>query len=328
MIRNLTVLSCIATLWVVWSDVLPALRVVDRYELWSISEEIATTDDSSEDGSTTKLETRWIAVGDVALSVFALVATFIAVRQLPSLIEILVLARLQIESGLRYAVKTITRYAVLIVGVWFACNTIGLRWSQVQWLVAGLSVGLGFGLQEVFANFVCGIIILFERPIRIGDVVTIDGVSGVVSRIHIRATSITDWDRREYIVPNREFVTGKLLNWTLSDTTNRAVITVGVAYGSNTDRAREIMLEVANAHPNILDDPGPIATLENFGDSALDLVLRAYLPNLDNRLSTISELYTQINQRFTEERINIPFPQRDLHVFMNSDTQSIGKDAN
>jgi potassium efflux system protein len=214
---------------------------------------------------------------------------------------------------------------VLVIGVTFACHNVGLRWSQVQWLVAGLSVGLGFGLQEVFANFVCGIIILLERPVRIGDIVTIDGVSGVVSRIQIRATSITDWDRREYIVPNREFVTGKLLNWTLSDTTNRVLVNVGVAYGSDTDRARQIMLEVAEAHENVLKDPPPVATFETFGDSSLNLVLRAYLPNLDNRLQTITELHTQINKRFTEERISIPFPQRDLHVFMNQPNGSVSK---
>ena len=329
LIRNLTVLSCIAMLWVIWSDVLPALRVIDRFEVWSVTETVADVSEEGEsDSEVVRRDIRWITVGDVALAVFALVTTFMAVRQLPSLIEILVLARLQVESGLRYAIKTVTRYLLLVAGIWFACVTVGMSWSQVQWLIAGLSVGLGFGLQEVFANFVCGIIILFERPIRIGDVVTIDGVSGVVSRIQIRATSITDWDRREYIVPNREFVTGKLLNWTLSDTTNRAMINVGVAYGSDTDRAREIILEVATAHPNVMTDPAPIATFENFGDSSLDLVLRAYLPNLENRLATISELYTEINKRFTDERINIPFPQRDLHVFMESQSGSPGKDSN
>lgn len=193
-------------------------------------------------------------------------------------------------------------------------HLLGLRWSQVQWLVAGLSVGLGFGLQEVFANFVSGIIILVERPIRIGDVVTIDGVSGVVSKIQIRATSITDWDRREYIVPNRELVTGKLLNWTLSDSTNRIVINVGIGYSNDPDLARQTMLHIAKEHPNVMNDPGPIATFESFGDNSLDLVLRAYLPDMDNRLGTITEIHTQILRAFDEVGINIPYPQREVKV--------------
>ena len=124
----------------------------------------------------------------------------------------------------------------MVVGVVMACATIGLRWSQIQWLATALTFGLAFGLQEIFANFVAGLIILFERPIRVGDVVTVADVTGVVSRMRICATTITDWDRRELIVPNKEFITGRLLNWTLSDKVNRIEIEVGIAYGSDTER--------------------------------------------------------------------------------------------
>jgi potassium efflux system protein len=226
----------------------------------------------------------------------------------------ILLRQTNIDSGMRYTITTVMRYIVLITGTTIICHSMGLRWSQVQWLVAGLSVGLGFGLQEVFANFVSGIIILIERPIRIGDVVTIDGVSGVVSQIQIRATSITDWDRREYIVPNRELVTGKLLNWTLSDSTNRIMITVGIGYGCDPDKARATMLRIAEQHPNVLEDPEPVATFENFGNSCLDLVLRAFLPNMENRLGTITELHTQIHRSFAEEGIDIPFSQHEVRM--------------
>ena len=182
---------------------------------------------------------------------------------------------------------------------------------MARWVSAGPECN---GLQEIFANFVSGLIILFERPVRIGDVVTIDGVSGSVSRIQIRATTITDWDRKEYIVPNREFVTGRLLNWTLSDRTNRIVINVGVAYGSDTLLARSLLLQVARKHPAILDDPAPIATFEGFGDSTLDLILRCYLPSLDDRLRTVTELHEAIDREFKAAGIEIAFPQRDLHV--------------
>ncbi len=143
-----------------------------------------------------------------------------------------------------------------------------------------MGVGLGFGLQEIFANFVSGIILLFERPIRIGDIITLGDKTGVVNRIRIRATTIVDSDRKEYVVPNKDLVTERLLNWTLSDQVNRVVVNVGVAYGVDTSHACEILRQVALDHPVVLKDPQPTATFEGFGDSTLNLVLRCYLPNL------------------------------------------------
>ncbi|HIE95718.1 MAG TPA: mechanosensitive ion channel [Fuerstia sp.] len=317
LLRNIACLAAVACMWGIWLDVLPALRVLDREPLWTVYEEVVVPTESGEETTgQTRMERRDVTVGSLFLAVFTLIITVVGVRQIPGLIEVVLRSESKLDAGVRYAICTVTRYVVLLLGMAMIFRLVGLRWSQVQWLVAGLSVGLGFGMQEIFANFVCGLIILVERPIRIGDIVTIDGVSGVVSKIRIRATSITDWDRREYIVPNREFITGKLLNWTLSDTTNRVMVNVGVAYGTDTDRAREVMLDVARNHPDVMNDPGPMTTFENFGDSSLDLVLRAYLPNLDNRLGTTTELYTQIHHRFAEEGISIPFPQRDVRVQM------------
>jgi potassium-dependent mechanosensitive channel len=175
-------------------------------------------------------------------------------------------------------------------------------------------VGLGFGLQEIFANFVSGLIILFERPVRVGDIVTVDDISGVVSRIRIRATVITDFDRKELIVPNREFITGRVLNWTLSDQMNRVVINVGVAYGSDIDRVRDLLVKTASDNSFVLADPAPMATFEGFGDSSLCFVLRCYLPNLENRSSVVHDLHTKIHDRCRDEGIDIAFPQLDLHI--------------
>jgi potassium efflux system protein len=166
----------------------------------------------------------------------------------------------------------------------------------------------------MFANFVAGLVILLERPIRVGDVVTVDDITGVVSRIRIRATSITNWDRKEYVVPNKEFITGRLLNWTLSDKINRIVINVGLAYGSDTEQARELLLQVADEHPLILKDPPSVATFEGFGDNSLNLSLRTFLPTLDNRLEVIHQLHTAIDRAFRQAGLEIAFPQRDLHI--------------
>ncbi len=136
----------------------------------------------------------------------------------------------------RYALVSLSQYLIVLIGGVWLFRVLGVSWANVQWLVAAISVGLGFGLQEIFANFVSGLIVLFERPIRVGDIVTIGGVSGTVTRIRARATSITDWDRKELIVPNKEFITGQLINWTLSDSVLRVVIKVALSYGATTPR--------------------------------------------------------------------------------------------
>ncbi len=191
---------------------------------------------------------------------------------------------------------------------------LSFSWSSVQWLAAGMTVGLGFGLQEIFANFISGLILLFERPIRVGDVITLGDVTGTVTNIRIRATTVTSFDRKELIVPNKDLVTGRLLNWTLTDTTNRIVITVGVAYRSDPEKARKVILEVIQQHPNVLTDPGPNVTFEEFADSALSLVVRAYIASMDIRLATINDLHVSIHAALQKAEIEIAFPQRDINV--------------
>ena len=177
-----------------------------------------------------------------------------------------------------------------------------------------MTVGLGFGLQEIFANFVSGLILLFERPIRVGDIITLGDVTGTVTDIRIRATTVTNWDRKELIVPNRELITGRLLNWTLTDTTNRIVINLGLAYDTNVPEAREIILKAVRDHENVLADPGPNVTFEGFGDSCLNFVVRAYVASMDVRLSTVHELHLRIHEELQQRGIEIPFMQVDMNV--------------
>jgi potassium efflux system protein len=243
-----------------------------------------------------------------------LAITWVIIKNLPGVLELSVFSTSSIESGTRYAITTLCRYGIGIIGSMAIINVLNFDWTQFGWMAAALSVGLGFGLQEVITNFVCGLILLFERPVRIGDVVTIQGVTGTVTRIRMRATTITNWDRQEFVVPNKSLITDTILNWTLSASISRVVINVGVAYGTDTVMARQILLDVAKDHPIIMDEPPPMATFEQFGDSALTLILRCYVPDLDYRLRTISELHTEIDHRFAEAGIEIAFPQQDIHI--------------
>ncbi len=305
------VVAAMLSLSFIWSDVLPAVNALQTVHLWEI--QVAPADFSAE-GVRIPAVMKWITLSDILFAIPIAVLTIFAVRNLPGLLEIVLLQHLPIENAARYAITTVSRYALLTIGIAMTFNYIGVRWSSVQWLVAALGVGLGFGLQEIFGNFISGLILLFEQPIRVGDVVSIGDTTGAVAKIRMRATTITNWDRQELIVPNKDLITGRLLNWTLSDSTNRMILTVGVAYGSDTEAACEILRDVCAKHKNVLQDPPPTAFFEKFADSSLELTLRFFLQTLDLRLLTRHELLTDIHRRFAEAKIEIAFPQRDLHL--------------
>jgi len=290
--------------WMIWEDLLPALDFFGRITL-------PITTSRTVDGVATLLP---LTLRDLLVGLIALLVTLLAAKNLPGVLEITLLQRLPLDAGARYALTTLLQYLIAGIGLVMAFATIGFQWSSIQWLVAALGVGLGFGLQEIVANFISGIILLFERPIRVGDVVTLDDTTGVVSRIRIRATTITNYDKQELLIPNKEFITGRVVNWTLSDKVNRIIVTVGVAYGSDVSHAMALMLEAAHENENVLTDPNPVATFEAFGDNALTLLLRTYLGSMENRLATITALHEAINRKFNQAGINIAFPQRDLHL--------------
>lgn len=314
--------------WFIWVDVLPALRILDQWTVWtttvtdidipsSPTSAFTTSSGSSSSGvpvDQTVEVLQTVTVADIGLAILIAILTFVSARNIPGLMEISILQKLPLDNSIRYALTRVTSYAIFLLGVILAFNAISVGWNKVQWLATALTFGLAFGLQEIFANFVAGLILLFERPLRVGDIVTVDDISGVVSRIRIRATTITNWDRKEYVIPNKEFITGRMLNWTLSDKTNRIVINVGIAYGSDVKRAKELVLETCRNHPLILKDPPTVVTFEGFGDNSLNLVVRTFLPDLDNRLPVIDELHTNIDLAFREAGIEIAFPQRDLHL--------------
>ena len=213
------------------------------------------------------------------------------------------------------------KYLVLVVGIFLACRLLGFAWHRVQWLAAGLTVGLGFGLQEIFANLVSGIIILIERPIRVGDVVTVSGTTGTVTKMALRATTILDHDYRELIVPNKKFITEDVMNWTLSDHKSRLVIKVGVAYGSDTSLVQNTLMKVASRHPLVVREPEPRAAFCGFGNSTLDFELRVVIPTRDMFFKVTHELHMAVEEAFRQKNIEIAFPQQDLYIKNLQDLQ-------
>ena len=296
-------LLLIGLVWV-WAEVLPAITRLDEIVLWTFS-------DVAGDGTPVD---RPISLMAVLFGVAALALTLFGSRNLPGLVELGLLSQTNIDAASRYAITSILRYVIVISGTLTGLQLFGMRWSQVQWMAAALTVGLGFGLQEIFANFVSGLILLFERPFRVGDVISVGDLSGRVTRIRTRATTILDFDNREIVVPNKNFITDQLLNWTLSDTTTRVTIRVGVAYGSEPDHVHSLLLQAAAEHPLVLREPEPRSLFMAFGGSSLDFELRVFVGTLNDRLLVQSDLHRKITQLFSAGRVEIAFPQLDLHV--------------
>ncbi len=290
-------------IWLIWSPVLPAFGVMDSITLWDYPGVV--------DGEERRIP---VTVADAGLALLVLVVTIVATKRFPALLEIGLLQRLSMTPGGRYAAITLARYSIAAIGTIFVFGTLGASWSSIQWLVAALGVGIGFGLQEIVANFISGLIILFERPVRVGDTVTVADTTGVITRIRIRATTIRNWDGQELLVPNKEFITSRLLNWTLSDPTTRIVIPVGLVYGGDVSKAMALMLEAAREHPEVLPDPAPSVIFDEFGDNALSLKLRCFVPSMDNRIFVFSALHEAINRKFNDAGLVIAFPQRDVHL--------------
>ena len=254
-----------------------------------------------------------LTLWDLFRFVLGLIVTLLLVKNVPGVLELFLRRRTRLDPGARIGAITLVRYTIMIVGFTSAFGHLGISWSKIQWLAAALTFGLGFGLQEIVANFVSGLILLLERPVRVGDAVTIGNLQGRVSRIHIRATTITLWDKSEMIVPNKEFITTKLINWTLSDSKRRVDIPVRVSYDADLAIVKQTLVEVAAKNPDVLDDPPPVALLLNFGDDARKFELR-YFVDFGQGLKTRDELHLAVDQAFREKGIEFALPQIKLKV--------------
>ncbi|OOF83047.1 hypothetical protein BKG92_04550 [Rodentibacter ratti] len=297
-----------AIFYFIWSDLVTVASYLRDITLW---QQISSVNGVN--------VTESITLFNLLVALIIVGITYVLVRNISGILEVLLFSRLKLSQGTPYTITTLLTYIIVALGSAWAFATLGMSWSKLQWLFAALSVGLGFGMQEIFANFVSGIILLFERPIRVGDTVTINGVSGTVAKIRIRAITLIDFDRKEVIVPNKSFVTGQVINWALSSTMTRLVVTVGVAYGSDLELVKKLLLQAANEQPAVLKDPEPRALFLAFGASTLDHELRVYVGQLSERTNTVDALNRRINELFAENNIDIAFNQLDVFI-KNNDT--------
>ena len=297
-----------AIFYYVWSDLVTVVSYLRDITLW---QQTSTTEAG--------VVTETISLFNLIVALIIVVITYILVRNIQGILEVLIFSRVKLSQGTPYTITTLLTYIFVAVGGAWAFSTLGMSWSKLQWLFAALSVGLGFGMQEIFANFVSGIILLFERPIRVGDTVTINGVTGTVAKIRIRAITMIDPDRKEVIVPNKSFVTGQVINWALSNTITRLVVSVGVAYGSDLDLVKRLLLQAAHEQTSVLKDPEPRALFLTFGASTLDHELRVYVGQVSERNDTLDALNRRVNELFAENNIDIAFNQLDIFI-KNKDT--------
>lgn len=225
-----------------------------------------------------------------------------------------ILDRFNIEAGLQYTLARVAQYIIVVIGFLISFQFVGIDLSNLAVIFGLLSVGIGFGLQNITSNFISGLIIMFERPISVGDRVDVAGIEGDVTEINIRSTKILTLNNISIIVPNSQFVESNVVNYSHGNPTFRLDVNVGVSYSSDLDTVLEALNEVAKEHPNVMKNPKHQVHLTEFGDSSWNMQLRVWLPNVKERYVLRDELNQAIVRKFSDYDIEIPFPQRDLHV--------------
>ncbi len=303
LVRSLLMLIALLSVIVLWSEIHSAFGFLENISLWDVTSTVQGVE---------SLEP--ITLGAVLIAILVLIITTQLVRNLPALLELAILQHLDLTPGTGYAITTITKYLLMLVGGLVGFSMIGIEWSKLQWLVAALGVGLGFGLQEIFANFISGLIILFEKPIRIGDTVTIRDLTGSVSRINTRANTISDWDRKEIIVPNKAFITEQFINWSLSDSVTRVVLTVPAPVDADTEEVTKILIAAAHRCSLVIDTPAPEAFLVDLQQGIQIFELRIFAAEMGHRMPLRHEMHQLILAGFREHGIDMPFPPFQMRL--------------
>jgi potassium efflux system protein len=256
-----------------------------------------------------------ITIGLVVTATLILYGAFVLSWSLQGLLMENVFSSRQMDAGARLSVVRLIHYALVLVGFLMALSALGFELKNVTIIGGALGVGIGFGMQAIVNNFVSGLILLFERPIKVGDMIQLgDGQQGRVLNLGLRATTVQTLDRAEIVVPNGDLIASPVINWTLGDRSMRLVVNVGVAYGSDVETVMRVLMTVATESDQVLKDPQPRVLFLNFGDSSLDFELRVRIADFDDRFTIKSALLREIDRQFRLEGVEIPFPQRDLHL--------------
>jgi small-conductance mechanosensitive channel len=226
-----------------------------------------------------------------------------------------VLSRFKLDEGARFVILRLIHYTLMAIGILIAFSMVGIKLTSLAVLFGLIGVGIAFGLQNITSNFVSGIILLFEPAVSVGDYIEVGEVIGQVRAINMRSTTILTPDNITLIVPNSRFIEETVINWSVGDLKVRMTISVGVAYGSDTELVTKLLLKTAEDHPEVLSTPKPDVLFKEFGDSSLDFELRVWIPNPMIRFKVTSDLNYAIDAAFRENNVEIPFPQRDVHFF-------------
>jgi len=250
--------------------------------------------------------------------VLVLIAFFIISRVLRKILQRRILPRFKLAEGAQFLILRLIHYVLIVIGLFLAINLVGIQMTSLTVIFGLLGVGIAFGLQNITSNFVSGLILLFERPVNVGDYIEVSGAMGKVQSINMRSTTVITRDNITLIVPNSSFIEGTVTNWSVGDPKIRINVPVGVAYGSDTELVRRLLLEVAENHPDVLKEPKPDVLFREFADSSLNFDLRIWILNPIGRFKTISDINYAVDNAFKEHNITIPFPQRDVHFYQEA----------
>lgn len=303
LIRSILTMTALILFILIWSELYSAFSFLENIQLWNIT---TTIDDID--------TVRTITLASLLIAILVIIITTQLIRNFPALLELVLLQHLDLKPGTGYAIITLTKYIIILIGSLISFTMIGIEWAKLQWLIAAVGVGLGFGLQEIFTNIISGLMILFEKPIRIGDTVTIRDLTGSISKINTRATTITDWDKKEIIVPNKAFITEQFINWSLSDTTTRIILIIPAPANINTSKISKILLNSAKKTKIVLEDPNPEVYLVNIEKGIQIFELRIYVAEIRHRMPARHKVHQKILNNFLANNIHLPFPSIQANI--------------
>jgi len=268
------------------------------------------------------LDIRLFSLGNARITPIAIIELFLIIafffilsKYIRRLFQRRILPRFKLADGAQFVILRLVHYILMVIGMALAINVVGIQLTSLAVIFGLIGVGIAFGLQNITSNFISGIILLFERPVSVGDYIEVEGTSGRVSAINVRATTVVTVDNITLIVPNSKFIEDTVINWSVGDPRIRITVSVGVAYGSDTELVTRLLLKAAEDHPEVLSEPKPDVLFKDFGDSSLNFELRVWIPSPVGRFKVASDLHYAIDAAFRENGVTIAFPQRDVHLF-------------